>query len=220
MRVLVVEDEPDVAKHIGRVLTAAGFLPEIVSDGEAAQFLGDTEDFAAVILDLGLPKLDGLSVLRSWREAGKTMPVIALTARGSWRDRVEGINIGADDYIGKPFEAEELVARLRAVLRRSSGHAAPEIIVGGLRLDTRTMQVTVDGVPAKLSPLEYRATSYLLHHRGEIVGFRELYEHVYGAGESYSNTLETLIGRVRKRLGASLIETRKGAGYFIPDKSA
>ncbi len=219
MRVLVVEDEPDVAKHIGRILTAAGFLPEIVGDGEAAQFLGDTEDFAAVILDLGLPKLDGLSVLRSWREAGKTMPVIALTARGSWRDRVEGINIGADDYIGKPFEAEELVARLRSVLRRSSGHAGPDIVVGGLRLDTRTMQVTVDGVPAKLSPLEYRATSYLLHHRGTIVGFRELYEHVYGAGESSSNTLETLIGRVRKRLGVGLIETRKGAGYFIPDKS-
>ena len=220
MRVLVVEDEPDVAKHIGRVLAAAGFLPEIVGDGETAQFLGDTEDFAAVILDLGLPKLDGLSVLKSWREAGRTMPVIALTARGSWRDRVAGINIGADDYIGKPFEAEELVARLRAVLRRSSGHATPEIIVGGLRLDTRTMQVTVDGIPIKLSPLEYRATSYLLHRRGEIVGFRELYEHVYGAGESYSNTLETLIGRVRKRLGAGLIETRKGAGYFIADKQA
>jgi two-component system, OmpR family, response regulator len=220
MRVLIVEDEPDVARHIARVLSAAGFLPEISTDGENAQFLGDTEDFGAVILDLGLPKLDGLSVLRSWREAGKTMPVIALTARGSWRDRVEGINIGADDYISKPFEAEELVARLRAVLRRSAGHASPEIVVGGLRLDTRTMQVTVDGVPAKLSPLEYRAASYLLHHRGQIVGFRELYEHVYGAGESFSNTLETLIGRVRKRLGPGLIETRKGAGYFVPDKQA
>ena len=147
------------------------------------------------------------------------MPVIALTARGSWRDRVEGINIGADDYIGKPFEAEELVARLRAVLRRSGGHAAPEIIVGNVRLDTRTMQVNVDGVPIKLSPLEYRAASYLLHRRGEIVGFRELYEHVYGAGEAFSNTLETLIGRVRKRVGSGLIETRKGAGYFIQDKT-
>jgi two-component system OmpR family response regulator len=218
MRVLIVEDEPDVAKHIGRVLEAAGFLAEIVGDGEAAQFLGETEDYAAVILDLGLPKLDGLSILQSWREAGKTMPVIALTARGSWRDRVAGINIGADDYIGKPFEAEELVARLRAVLRRSSGHATPEIVVGNLRLDTRTMQVSLDGLPIKLSPLEYRAASYLLHRRGEIVGFRELYEHVYGAGESSSNTLETLIGRVRKRLSPGLIETRKGAGYFIADK--
>ena len=218
MRVLVVEDEPDVAKHISRVLLSAGFLPEIVEDGENAWFLGDTEDYAAVILDLGLPKLDGLSVLRRWREAGKTIPVIALTARGSWRDRVEGINIGADDYIGKPFEAEELVARLRAVLRRSGGHAAPEIIVGNVRLDTRTMLVTVDDVAVKLSPLEYRAASYLLHRRGEIVGFRELYEHVYGTGEAFSNTLETLIGRVRRRLGTGLIETRKGAGYFIQDK--
>ena len=218
MRVLIVEDEHDVAQHIARVLKAAGFLTEVASDGETAQFLGETEDFAAVILDFGLPKLDGLSVLRLWRDAGKTMPVIALTARGSWRDRVAGINIGADDYIGKPFEAEELVARLRAVLRRSKGHATPEIVVGGLKLDTRSMQVTVDGVHIKLSPLEYRAASYLLHHRGQIVGFRDLYEHVYGSGESYSNTLETLIGRVRKRLGPSLIETRKGAGYFIPDR--
>ena len=218
MRVLVVEDEPDVAKHIARVLAAAGFLPEITNDGEQAQFLGDTEDFTAVILDLGLPKLDGLSVLRGWRAAGKTMPVIALTARGSWRERVEGINIGADDYLGKPFEAEELVARLRAVLRRSAGHAAPEIVAGLVKLDTRVMQVTVGGAAVKLSPLEYRAVSYLLHQRGKVVAFHELYEHVYGTGEAFSNTLETLVGRVRKRLGPNIVETRRGAGYIIQDR--
>ena len=216
MRVLVVEDEPDVASHVSRILKASGFLPETASDGETAWFLGDTEDFAAVILDLGLPTLDGISVLKRWRQAGRKMPVIALTARGNWRDKVDGINAGADDYVGKPFEAEELLARLRGVLRRAGGHAAPEINVGRVRLNTLTMQVSVDGIPIKISPLEYRAMSYLLHHHGEVVPFREIYEHVYGNGDPTSNTLEALIARLRKRLGNEFIETRRGAGYIVP----
>lgn len=215
MRILIVEDESEVADHLSRILSASGFLPEIAGDGETAWFLGDTEDFAAVILDLGLPVLDGISVLKRWRQAGRTMPVIALTARGNWRDKVDGINAGADDYLGKPFEAEELVARLRSVLRRTGGHAAPDINVGRVRLNTTTMQLSVDGIPTKVSPLEYRAMSYLLHRRGEVVPFREIYEHVYGTGDPSSNTLEALIARLRKRVGDGFIETRRGAGYII-----
>lgn len=220
MRILVVEDEPAVAAHLQRALAAAGFLPELAIDGESAWFLGDTEDYAAIVLDLGLPRLDGLSVLRRWRGAGRNVPVIILTARGSWRERVDGINAGADDYLGKPFEPEELVARLHAVLRRSSGHAAPEVEVGPVRHDPRTMQVFVEGVALKLSPLEYRALAMLLHKRGHIVGFQELYEHVYGSGEASSNTLEALIARLRRRIGVPLIKTRKGAGYIIPGAGA
>ena len=217
MRVLVVEDEPDVVQHLLRVLEASGFVAEVATDGEAAWFLGDTESYAAAILDLGLPRLDGLSVLKRWRETGRDLPVIVLTARGSWRERVEGINAGADDYLGKPFEAEELIARLHAVLRRKGGSASPKLAVGRLRLDPRSMQVSVDGKPVHLSPLEYRAISVLMHNRGSIVSFQELYEHVYGAGEASSNTLETLIGRLRRRLGINVIETRRGAGYIILD---
>lgn len=216
MRILVVEDEPAVAAHLGRALTSAGFNPEITANGEHAWFLGDTESYAAVVLDLGLPRLDGISVLKRWREAGRAMPVIVLTARGSWRERVDGINAGADDYLGKPFQAEELIARLHAVLRRTTGHANPDIMIGAVRLDPRSMQVSVDGVPLKLSPLEYRALSVLMHRRGTIVSFQELYEHVYGPGEASSNRLEALLARLRRRLGSPLIETRRGAGYYIP----
>ncbi len=206
MRILLVEDEPDVARHLTRVLEGAGFVIDHAADGEQAWFLGDTEAYAAAVLDLGLPRLDGLSVLKRWRQEGRAMPVIILTARGSWRDRVDGINAGADDYLGKPFEPEELVARLRALIRRSGGSATPELIAGRVRLDPRSMQVTVDGVPVKLSPLEYRAVSVLMHRRGSVVGFQELYENVYGTGDASSNTLETLIARVRRRLGVPLIE--------------
>jgi DNA-binding response OmpR family regulator len=215
MRVLVVEDDPDVADHIRRTLSGAGFLPQVTSDGEDAWFLGDTEDFAAAVLDLGLPGLDGLSILKRWRAAGRGMPVVVLTARGSWRDKVDGINAGADDYLGKPFEAEELVARLRAVLRRSSGHASAELVAGGIRLDTRTMQVSVNGRQVGLSPLEYRALSCLMHRKGEVIRYDELFEHVYGSGDVKSNTLEALMARLRKRIGAKSIENRRGAGYMV-----
>ncbi|MGE0210472.1 MAG: response regulator transcription factor [Parvibaculaceae bacterium] len=220
MRILVVEDEPAVAGHIARSLEAAGFLVEKAADGEDAWFRGDTEDYAAVVLDLGLPRIDGVTVLKRWREAGRTMPVVVLTARGSWKERVEGINAGADDYLGKPFEPEELVARLRAVLRRTAGLATPDITVGPVRLDPRSMEVRVEGVPVPLSPLEYRALSLLLHRKGSIVSFRELYEHVYGPEEPSSNTLETLVGRLRRKLGVPLIETRRGAGYMVRGEEA
>ncbi len=217
MRILVVEDEPAVVAHLQRTLDGAGFIADIATDGEQAWFLGDTETYAAVVLDLGLPQLDGLSVLRRWRQSGHKMPVIVLTARGSWRERVDGINAGADDYLGKPFEAEELIARLNAILRRTAGHASPDIVAGSVRLDPRSMHVSVDGATVKLSPLEYRAISVLMHRKNSVVAFQDLYEHVYGSGEASSNTLETLIGRVRRRLGVPLIETRRGAGHIIPD---
>lgn len=218
MRILIVEDEPEVSRHLTRILEGAGFVVDCVDDGETAWFLGDTENYAGAILDLGLPRLDGISVLKRWRLGQRSMPVIILTARGSWRERVDGINAGADDYLGKPFEAEELLARLYAVLRRAGGSASPEMSAGRVRLDPKSMQVTVDGAPVKLSPLEYRTVSVLMHRRGSVIGFQELYEHVYGAGEASSNTLETLIARLRRRLGVPLIETRKGAGYLIPDQ--
>ena len=220
MRVLVVEDEPAVAAHSVRAPEAAGFLVERTADGENAWFRGDTEDYAAAVLDLGLPKLDGVTILKRWREAGRTMPVVVLTARGSWKERVDGINAGADDYLGKPFEAEELVARLRAVLRRTAGVATPDITIGPVRLDPRSMEVRVDGVPVPLSPLEYRALSLLMHRKDSVVSFRELYEHVYGPEEPSSNTLETLVGRLRRKLGVPLIETRRGAGYMVRDGGA
>lgn len=216
MRILVIEDEPAVADHICRALTSAGFLPHVEGDGEQAWFIGDTEVFAAAILDLGLPQLDGISVLKRWRQSGRDFPVIVLTARGSWRDRVDGINAGADDYLGKPFHGDELIARVHAILRRVAGASNPEIVVGRIRLDPRSMTVNVDDAPVKLSPLEYRLVSALMHKRGTVVGFTELYEHVYGSGEPSSNTLETLVARVRRRLGTPLIETRRGAGYIVP----
>lgn len=215
MRILVVEDEPHVVAHLKRVLEDAGFVADVARDGEQAWFLGDTETYAAAILDLGLPRLDGLSVLKRWRDAGRTMPVIVLTARGSWRERADGINAGADDYLGKPFEAEELIARLHAILRRASGHAAPELVAGAVCLDPRAMKVRVHGETIKLSPLEYRAIRILMHNQGSVVGFRELYEGVYGAGEPSSNTLERLVARLRQRIGPDVIETRRGAGYLI-----
>jgi two-component system, OmpR family, response regulator len=220
MRVLVVEDELAVADHLGRVLDASGFVVDHARDGEQAWFKGDTETYAAAVLDLGLPRLDGISVLKRWRAAGRELPVIVLTARGSWRERVEGIDAGADDYLGKPFEAEELVARLRAVVRRSTGHSTPDIIVGTVRLDPRSLQVTVEGVPVKMSPLEYRALSVLMHRRDQVVGFTELAEQVYGSGDTASNTLEALMARLRKRLGVPLIETRRGSGYVASDPGA
>ena len=217
MRVLVVEDDADVAGHVTRTLQAAGFVVEQCRDGETAWFLGDTEDFAAVVLDLGLPELDGLSVLKRWREAGRSFPVLVLTARGSWRERVEGINAGADDYLGKPFQGEELVARLRAILRRSAGHASPQLSAGPVTIDMQAMRVSVNGEQVRLSPLEYRALCVLMHRKGQVVGFADLHEQVYGHGEGSANTLEALMTRLRKRLGTSVIETRRGAGYMMSE---
>jgi two-component system OmpR family response regulator len=218
MRVLLVEDDRRIASDVGRALKAAGYVVETVSDGEEAWFRGDTEDYGAIILDLGLPGMDGLSVLKRWRANGRGTPVLILTARGSWAERVDGIDAGADDYLPKPFRMEELLARLRSIIRRSAGHASSVVTSGDLMLDERQMKVSVRGVPIALSPLEYRLVAYLLLHRGRVVSQHELDENVYGHGEEHdSNALEVLIGRVRKKLGTELIETRRGFGYIVPE---
>ncbi len=216
MRTLVVEDEQQIADDMATCLGAAGFAVEICHDGEEAWFRGGTEDYDAVVLDLGLPKLDGLTVLRRWRSEGRSMPVIVLTAREGWTSRVEGINSGADDYLTKPFQMEELIARVRAVLRRTHGHAGPLLTVGRMSLDTTQMRVSVHGTAVTLTPLEYRLISYLLHHQGRVVPGCELREHVYGNDDAReANAIEALIVRIRRKLGSGSIETRRGLGYMI-----
>jgi DNA-binding response OmpR family regulator len=218
MRVLLVEDDRRIAADVEGALRAAGYLVETARDGEEAWFLGDTEDYGAIILDLGLPGMDGLAVLKRWRANGRTTPVLILTARGSWAERVDGIDAGADDYLPKPFRMEELLARLRSIVRRSAGHASSVVVAGDIELDERQMRVTVRGVPVALSPLEYRLVGYLLRHRGRVVSQHELDENVYGHVEDRdSNALEVLVGRVRKKLGPDVIETRRGFGYLVPE---
>ena len=221
MRVLVVEDDQRIATDVSRTLEASGYVVETVANGEDAWFLGDTEDYGAVILDLGLPGMDGLAVLKRWRANGRHIPVLVLTARGSWAERVDGIDAGADDYLPKPFRMEELLARLRSIVRRSAGHSCSVMTAGEITLDERQMKVTRRGVPIALSPLEYRLIAHLLRNRGRIVSQQELDENVYGHGEEHdSNTLEVLVGRVRKKLGADVIETRRGFGYLMPEAPA
>lgn len=221
MRVLVVEDDQRIASDVSRTLEASGYVVETVANGEDAWFLGDTEDYGAVILDLGLPGMDGLAVLKRWRANGRHMPVLILTARGSWAERVDGIDAGADDYLPKPFRMEELLARLRSIVRRSAGHGSSIITAGEITLDERQMKVTRRGVPITLSPLEYRLVAHLLRNRGRVVSQQEIDENVYGHGEEHdSNTLEVLVGRVRKKLGADAIETRRGFGYLMPVEPA
>lgn len=221
MRVLLIEDDRRIAANVMRVLEAAGYVVETVADGDEAWFRGDTEDYAAIILDLGLPKMDGLSVLKRWRANGRRTPVLILSARGSWAERVDGIDAGADDYLPKPFRMEELAARLRAIVRRSTGQASPVLTVGDLSLDERQMKVSVRGVPIALSPLEYRLVAYLLRHRGRTVSQQELDENIYGVNEDHdSNALEVLVGRVRRKLGPGVIETRRGFGYLVAEPAA
>lgn len=221
MRVLLVEDDRRIASDVSRALEASGYVVETVNNGEEAWFCGDTEDYGAVILDLGLPGMDGLAVLKRWRANGRLMPVLILTARGSWAERVDGIDAGADDYLPKPFRMEELLARLRSIVRRSAGHASSVITAGEMALDERQMRVTLRGVPIALSPLEYRLVAHLIRNRGRVVPQQELDENVYGHGEEHdSNALEVLVGRVRKKLGACAIETRRGFGYTMPDTPA
>jgi DNA-binding response OmpR family regulator len=216
MRILVVEDEPTVASQIGEELGRAGYIVETAPDGEDAWFKGETGSYAAIILDLGLPKLDGLSVLRRWRKAGVTTPVLMVTARAAWMERVEGIDAGADDYIPKPFHGEELIARLGAVIRRTTGHSAALLSVGNLSIDTRRMSVMADGRVVSLTPLEYRLVRYLMHNSGRVVPPSELFEHIYeGENLSGSNALEVLVNRTRKKLGNEAIATRRGYGYIL-----
>lgn len=218
MRVLVVEDDPRIARRLTSVLQEAGYAVDREDNGEEAWFRGDTEDYDAVILDLGLPRIDGLTVLKKWREAGRDVPVLILTARGAWAERVAGIDAGADDYLAKPFVMEELLARLRALLRRAAGRASPLLAIGSVVLDTRQMRITVDGDPIALSPLEYRCLSYLMHHAGRVIPPTELMEHLYAHDHDREpNAVEVLIGRLRKKLGVDLIETRRGFGYVISD---
>jgi len=218
MRILVVEDEPRIAADVVATLEAAGYMAETAVDGEEAWFRGETEDYDLIILDLGLPKMDGLAVLKRWRAEGRTTPVMVLTARGAWAERVEGIDAGADDYLPKPFRMEELVARVRALIRRSAGHGAPVIEAGELSLDVRQMRVARSGVPITLSPLEYRLVAYLMHHRGRVVPAAELLERLYGDDDARdANALEAVITRLRRKLGTAAIETRRGFGYIIAD---
>lgn len=214
MRVLVVEDEAPLAKHLIAALRGAGYAVDHAADGDRADLLGHDEAFDAVVLDLGLPKVDGLTLLRRWREAGLGMPVLVLTARGSWHEKVIGIDSGADDYMAKPFRMEELLARLRALIRRSSGRINPELRCGPVVLDPRAGHVTLKGAEVKLTSHEFRVLSYLMHHSERVVSQRELTEHIYSQSfDRDSNTVEVFIARLRRKLGPSFIETVRGLGY-------
>lgn len=218
MRVLIVEDTADLARQLTQRLEADGYAVDCAGDGEEGQFLGETEPYDAVILDLGLPKIDGLSVLRSWRRGGVTVPVLILTARGSWHEKVQGIDAGADDYLAKPFSLEELLARIRALIRRAKGHAAADIACGPVVLDTRSGRVTVAGEPVELTAFEYRVLSYLMHRKGQVVSRSELIEHVYAQDfDRDSNTVEVFVGRLRRKIGADLIKTVRGLGYRLDE---
>ncbi len=214
MRVLVVEDEPDLARQVADTLAEAGYAVDVAKDGEEGHFLGDTEPYDAVVLDLGLPVIDGLTVLERWRRDGRKMPVLILTARDRWSEKVAGFDAGADDYVTKPFQMEELLARLRALIRRSAGHASAEISCGPVSIDTRSGRVSVEGVAIKLTAQEYKILSYLMHHQDKVVSRTELTEHVYDQDfDRDSNTIEVFIGRLRKKLGVDVIKTERGLGY-------
>ena len=216
MRVLIVEDDPDLNRQLCQALGEAGYAVDNASDGENGHFLGDTEPYDAVILDLGLPKMDGISILEQWRRDGRNMPVLILTARDRWSEKVAGMDAGADDYMAKPFHVEELLARVRALLRRSTGHAKSEIECGPLRLDTKMARVTYEGVPIKLTSHEYRLLAYMLHHRDRVVSRTELVEHLYDQDfDRDSNTIEVFIGRLRKKIPGDLIKTIRGLGYRL-----
>jgi two-component system OmpR family response regulator len=218
MRVLVVEDDPDLNRQMVAALADAGYAVDKAMDGEEGHFLGDTEPYDAVILDLGLPVLDGVSVLEKWRRAGRKMPVLILTARDRWSDKVAGFDAGADDYVAKPFHMEEVLARIRALVRRSAGHATSEISCGPLMLDTKSARVTVNGMAVKLTSLEFRLLAYLIMHKGKVISRTELVEHLYDQDfDRDSNTIEVFVGRLRKKLGVDVLHTIRGMGYCISE---
>ncbi len=218
MRILVVEDDVNLNRQLKDALTESGYAVDVAFDGEEGHYLGDTEPYAAIVLDIGLPQMDGLSVLEEWRRAGKTTPVLLLTARDRWSDKVQGIDAGADDYVAKPFHMEEVLARLRALVRRAAGLASNEIVAGSVRLDARSGKVTVDGQSVKLTSHELRLLSYLMHHKGKVVSRTELTEHLYDQDfDRDSNTIEVFVGRLRKKLPDDCIQTVRGLGYQIAE---
>ena len=219
MRVLVVEDDDDLRRQLAEALAETGYAVDVAGNGEDGHHLGDTEPYDAVILDLGLPVIDGVTVLERWRRSGREMPVLILTARDEWREKVAGFDAGADDYVTKPFRLEEVLARLRALIRRSTGHASDQLTCGALTLDTRTARVEIDGMPVKLTGHEYRLLAYLAHHQGKVISRTELTEHLYDQDfDLDSNTIEVFVGRVRRKLGVDLIRTVRGLGYCLaPD---
>jgi two-component system OmpR family response regulator len=220
VKVIIVEDEGRLARQLADALAQAGYAVDSAADGERADFLGHTEQYDAVVLDRGLPKVDGLTVLRRWREQGLTMPVLVLTARGSWHEKVQGIDGGADDYVSKPFQMEEVLARLRALIRRAHRQPAPLLRCGDIALDPRSAVVTVKGAPVKLTSHEFRVLSYLMHHAGRVVPQGELTEHIYAHdAERDSNTVEVFIARLRRKLGASAITTVRGMGYRVEERA-
>jgi two-component system OmpR family response regulator len=220
VKILIVEDQERLATELAASLQDAGYAVDAAGDGERADFLAQTERYDAIVLDLGLPKVDGLTLLRRWREAGIAVPVVVLTARGSWHEKVQGIDSGADDYVAKPFRMEELLARLRALIRRASGQVTPTIRCGAVTLDPRLSKVTLDGATVKLTGHEFRVLSYLMHHRDRVVSQSELTEHIYAQDfDRDSNTVEVFIARLRRKLGATIIETVRGLGYRVGDGS-
>ena len=221
MRILVIEDDPDLSQQMKTALTGAGYAVDHAGDGEEVHYLGDTEPYDAVVLDLGLPVMDGASVLRKWRQSGKTMPVLILTARDGWSEKVSGFDAGADDYVTKPFRMEELLARLRALIRRAAGHATPAMACGPVTLDTSTSRVEVNGQAVKLTAQEFKVLAYLMHHRDKVVSRTQLTEHIYDQDfDRDSNTIEVFIGRLRKKLGVDVIETVRGLGYRLSEPAA
>jgi two-component system OmpR family response regulator len=216
MRLLVVEDDKDLNRQLCSALEDAGYVVDRAFDGEEGHFLGETEPYDAVILDMGLPQRDGASILNAWREAGRSMPVLILTARDRWSDKVNAFDSGADDYVTKPFHMEEVLARVRALLRRATGHASSDLVCGPLVVDTRNGRVTINGNPVRLTSHEYRLIAYLIHHQGRVISRSEIIEHLYDQDfDRDSNTIEVFVGRLRKKLGMDLIETVRGLGYRL-----
>ncbi|MCB1386569.1 MAG: response regulator transcription factor [Nitratireductor sp.] len=216
MRILIVEDDQDLNRQLAAAFEEAGYVVDKAFDGEEGHFLGDTEPYDAIVLDIGLPEMDGITVLENWRREGRATPVLILTARDRWNDKVSGIDAGADDYVTKPFHIEEVLARVRALIRRSAGHATSLIECGGLQLDTRTSKVTLDGNPVKLTSHELRLLAYLMHHQERVISRTELTEHLYDQDfDRDSNTIEVFIGRLRKKLDGRYIETVRGLGYRL-----
>ncbi len=216
MRVLLVEDDPTLRDQLRAGLVEAGYVVDEADNGRDGHYLGASESVDVVVLDLGLPLLDGLSVLKRWREAGLNLPVLILTARDSWHEKVAGIDAGADDYLAKPFHMEELLARLRALIRRAQGLASPLLRCGALTLDTRSSRVTLNGQPISLTSQEFRLLSYLMHRPDSVVSRTELTEHLYAQDfDRDSNTIEVFVGRLRRKLPPDTIETVRGMGYRL-----